>query len=100
MQGRALVFSAPPGEVLDLKTAIERGDERAVRRFATALVVDAEDLADHMTPLMRAVSCQREPIADLLLDLGADVNVQASSSETALYLALKKTLFNMVISCG
>jgi ankyrin repeat protein len=94
MDGRALVFSAPLGAAQDLKTAIERGDEVAVRRFATVDNVNAEDPEDRMTPLMRAVSCQRKDMARLLIELGADVNVQ-TSGQTALCVALRGQFCSM-----
>ncbi|HEX4053622.1 MAG TPA: ankyrin repeat domain-containing protein [Tepidisphaeraceae bacterium] len=72
-----------------LSDAIVRGDLNAVQD-AVAHVSCDELSSEGLTPLMEAVRCGKQAIAEFLLSKGADVNARSKSGVTVLVFAASR----------
>lgn len=77
-------------------TAVERGNERAVRLFLNAGVRADEKDALGVTPLIKAAMFNRTAVAGLLIKAKADLNTANSQGYTPLHWAAAKGFLEIV----
>jgi len=77
-------------------TAVERGNDRAVRLFLNAGVRPDEKDALGVTPLIKAAMFNRTAVASLLIKAKADVNAANAQGYTPLHWAAAKGFLDLV----